>query len=62
MFGLSSTELQDLVLSVGTHRSERRLSPLEVACLLDRALSCGGSRKECSDVLGISLTQVGTFL
>ena len=62
MLGLTSAELQDLLLSVGTHQGERRLSPVEVARLVKKALDAGMSRKECGDVLGISPTQIGVFL
>lgn len=62
MTGLTAKELQDITLSVGTHRGARRLSPLEVAQLIDKALSVGTSRIECARILGISPTQVSTFL
>ena len=62
MLGLSIRELQDMTLSVGTHRGARRLSPLEVARLIDGALNAGTSRKECAETLGIGTTQVSTFL
>ncbi|MEI8373794.1 MAG: hypothetical protein WCJ35_13280 [Planctomycetota bacterium] len=38
MYGLSLDEWRDLLLSVNTHRSVRRLSPPEVACLTKRAV------------------------
>jgi hypothetical protein len=37
MFGLSDEEWQDLVLSVNTHRKQRRLTPVEVAKLVVKA-------------------------
>lgn len=39
MFGLSSSDWRDLVLSVNVHRKERRLLPAQAGVLLDRALS-----------------------
>ena len=60
--GLTATELRDMTLSVGTHRGSRRLSPLEVACLVDKSLSAGTSRSECASILSIGHTQVSTFL
>ena len=62
MKGLTATELQDITLSVGTHRGSRRLSPLEVAEIIQRAVRAGTSRKECASALGIGPTQVSTFL
>lgn len=38
MYGLPDQEWADLVLSVNTHRSQRRLSPSEVADLMARAV------------------------
>ena len=62
MKGLSTAEYKKLILSVGTHRNERILSPLEVAQLLSKAISAGTSRKECAEALQIGTTQVSTFL
>ena len=62
MIGLTGRELQDITLSVGTHRGTRRLSPLEVARLIEKTLSSGTTRKECAHALGIGPTQVGTFM
>ena len=45
MKGLSAYELRQLILSVGTHRSDRPLSPIEVAKLMRRALDMGETRK-----------------
>ena len=60
--GLSQTELQSLILSVGTHRGRRRLSPMEVAALLCQALEAGTSRQALSDSLNISEIQVARFI
>ena len=60
--GLSQTELQSLILSVGTHRGRRRLSPMEVATLLHQAVEAGTSRKALSDTLKISEIQVSRFI
>lgn len=46
MRGLSSYELRQLILSVGTHKSERPLSPVEVAQLMQKAVDAGENRKE----------------
>lgn len=62
ILGLSAEEYRDLVLSVGTHRKTRRLSPLEVARLLAKALETGVTRRDCAIELGLGQTQVGTFL
>ena len=60
--GLSQTELQSLVLSVGTHRGHRRLSPMEVATLLRQAMEAGTSRQALSESLKISEIQVSRFI
>ena len=62
MKGLTAREIQDITLSVGTHRVSRRLSPLEVARLIEKSLDAGTSRKECASALGIGPTQLSTFL
>lgn len=60
--GLSQTELQSLILSVGTHRGRRRLSPMEVAALLRQAMEAGTSREALSDALKIGEIQVSRFV
>lgn len=62
IIGLSGEDYRDLVLSVGTHRKSRRLSPLEVAQLLAKALAAGATRNDCATALGIGSTQIRTFL
>lgn len=62
MNGLTAQEYQELILSVGTHQKTRRLSPLEVALLLQKAIAAGESRRSCSATLGLGTTQVSTFL
>ena len=62
MAGLTPAELRDLTLSVGTHRATRRLSPLEVAQLIGKMLRFDSNREKCSQHLGISKTQISSFL
>ena len=62
ILGLSKEEYRDLVLSVGTHRKSRRLSPLEVARLLSKAVAAGATRDECATELELGMTQVRTFM
>jgi hypothetical protein len=59
---LSRNEKKDLILSVGSHRVERRLSPVEVAVLIQKALDGGWSRQEVADLLGVGLSQVAEFV
>lgn len=49
---LSSDERRDIILSVGTHKKNRRLSPIQVAQLLNRLYQ----------IQGISLTQIAQEL
>jgi len=49
---LSSDERRDIILSIGTHKKNRRLSPIQVAQLLNRLYQ----------ILGISLNQIAQEL
>ena len=60
--GLSQADLQSLILSVGTHRGRRHLSPMEVATLLQQAMEAGTSREALSESLNISEVQVSRFI
>ena len=62
MHGLTTSEYQSLILSVGTHRNDRLLSPMEVADLLAKSIAAGTSRRGCSEALGLGISQLGTFL
>lgn len=62
MEGLTENEQKELMLSVGTHRDTRRLSPTEVALLLRKAIDSGSTRRQCAETLGIGTTQISTFL
>lgn len=62
-FGLASEEQRDLIVSVATHRDERRLSPLEVSRLFSRACEHGASLGDCAELAGLSgPTMVSRFL
>ena len=62
MKGLSPSEISQLILSVGTHRSERPLVPIEVAKLIQKALNAGEKRKEIADRLYLNdSTILGRF-
>jgi len=54
MKGLSPEQKRDLIMSVGTHKSRRRLQPVEVAELVQKALDAGNSPEEVAS--GISLS------
>lgn len=62
MKGLSEQEQKELIISVGTHRQQRRLSPLEVAELLEKSIKAGSSRREIAEEIGLGNTYVGYFL
>lgn len=62
MKGLSPFEIRQLILSVGTHRAERPISPIEVAKLIQKALEAGEKRKEIADRLYLNnSTIIGRF-
>ena len=48
LLGLDPTELRELQLSVGTHRGERSLTPVEVADRYAVALEGGSSKADCA--------------
>ena len=62
MKGLTPEEHKALLRSVGTHRGDRLLSPLEVGRLLKKAVAAGSTRKECAEGLHLGQSQVATFL
>ena len=62
MLGLTTSEYQSLILSVGTHRTDRVLTPIGVARLLAKAIEAGTPRKSCSEALGLGMSQLATFL
>lgn len=45
---LSPQERQGLLLSVGTHKGRRTLSPVEVATIFSKILAAGGSMADCA--------------
>jgi hypothetical protein len=60
---LENGELRDLILSIGTHQGDRRLSPLEVARLLQKAVAAGSTRAELAEALRLQgTTMIGRFL
>ena len=59
---LSQTDLRDLLLSVGTHRERRKLTPLQVAHLLSREVATGTTRGTIAKALRVNPSQVGSFL
>lgn len=62
MKGLSAREHQSLILSVGTHATSRRLSPLEVSALISKAIRSGMTRSQCADALRVKADQISRFL
>ena len=62
MKGLSPEEQRDLILSVGIHRQERILSPVEVAILMEKAMNAGSTIREISEEITLGPTMVARFL
>ncbi len=60
--GLSPDEIQDLIMSVGTHQSNRRLSPSEVAHLIEKAQAAGVTGRQIGDRLRVDPSMLGRFL
>src|SRR5690242_10876220 len=60
---LEPQELRGLILSVGTHRAERPLSPLEVGILIRKATLRGSDLKEIAEVTQLEgTTQLSRFM
>ena len=51
LFGLQPEEFKNLIISVGSHKGLRPLSPVEVASLLDRMRQAGSSPKDIAAAL-----------
>lgn len=63
MKGLSPSEIRDLILSVGTRKSVRPLSPVEVGNLIQKAMDAGEKREEIADRLHLDgSTLIGRFI
>ncbi len=61
--GLTPGEARDLTMSVGTYRGDRRLSPVEVAELLKKAIDAGASSEACAHAIGLrGATMIPKFL
>jgi len=61
--GISDAEERDLILSVGTHKRDRRLSPTEVAQVFQRAIDAGATRMQLAAACQLEDgTWVGRFL
>ena len=52
MDGVTAEEYQNLMLSVGTHQSKRRLSPVEVARLIEKYIASGNDADTLRDHAG----------
>ena len=55
---LSPQERQRLLLSVGTHRGKRSLSPVEVANLFAKIIAGGGSLSDCAHAARLEGTTI----
>ena len=63
MKGLLSHEISQLILSVGTHKSKRPLSPIEVALYLQKALEAGEKRTDIAERLYLEDSSIiGRFI
>lgn len=50
--GLTAEEGRDLIMSVGTFHGSRRLSPVEVAFLFNKAIHAGATPQTCANFVG----------
>lgn len=58
--GLTSEQLRDLILSVGTHRLNRPLSPVEVAEAMSVSMAAGATMQDVAQALGLEDTTMIT--
>jgi len=61
MSGISPEDKRDLILSVGIHKTERPLSPIEVAELLENLIDSGTTKKEISKEILLDSTMISRF-
>lgn len=62
MKGLTASETAELLMSVATHRTERLLTPIEVAARLQRAVDAGLSADAVGHAVGLDAKTVHLFL
>lgn len=62
MKGISVENQRDLILSVGIHKQERPLSPIEVAQLLDTLFKSGTTIKEVTSEILLTAGMIARFL
>jgi hypothetical protein len=55
---LTEEERRDLLVSIGTHRGQRRLSPMDVARLFQKAIDAGASLAQCASAAGLAGTEM----
>lgn len=61
--GLSPDESKKLLLSIGTHRGKRPLSPIEAASLFRKAIAAGSSLSDCANAVQLEgPTWIGRFI
>lgn len=61
MKGISAENQRDLILSVGIHKRERPLSPIEVAELLEKTINSGTTIQELSNEILLNSTMITRF-
>ena len=59
--GLIPEEAQNLILSVGVQSPTRRITPVEVAVLLEKSIDAGASPKICASVCDVSTSMISRF-
>jgi len=62
MKGIAPEDLRDLILSVGIHKSDRPLSPVEVAELLYKLINSGETIQDVSKEILLNPTMITRFL
>src|SRR5688500_16600344 len=62
MLGLSANEYQQLIMSVGTHRGSRPLTPSQAAALFKKAADAGSTASVSAEATHLSSSMVGRFL
>jgi hypothetical protein len=60
--GISPDETRDLIVSVGTHKASRRLTPVQVAKKINKSIEAGESIESVSDTISLSKSVIRSFL
>lgn len=62
MKGITTEEKRDLIISIGTHRTQRKLIPVQVAILIQKSLDAGSTLDEILEEITLNERTANKFL